>query len=136
MRYPGGKKDDQKSRRPRDWDVYWSSLTKKQQRNLSRRQSHSIKSLLKKMEKMERLFGASMLTNIRFPNGIQHTMYTLNVGQGHQFAESREGELMIKCFRRFFSAIQSIVFSYSMVLIYFVKTCFFIESNPNSSSGT
>lgn len=77
-----------------------------------------------------------MLTNIRFPNGIQHTMYTLNDGQGHQFAESREGELMIKCFRRFFSAIQSIVFSYSMVLIYFVKTCFFIESNPNSSSGT
>ena len=84
MRYPGGKKDDQKSRRPRDWDVYWSSLTKKQQRNLSRRQSHSIKSLLKKMEKMERLFGASMLTNIRFPNGIQHTIYTLNLGQGQQ----------------------------------------------------
>jgi hypothetical protein len=66
-------------------------MSEKEQRNLSRRQSHAVASLLKKMEDMETQFGASILANIRFPNGSQQSLYTMKVGEGIKFAESSEG---------------------------------------------
>lgn len=67
------------------------------------------------------LFGASIMSNIRFPNGSQHSMYTLKVGQGKDFAESEEGKLLISCFHRYFAFIQSenIYFTLSYVFITF-----------------
>ena len=92
---------------PPDWDLYWSSLNVKQQRNLSRRQSHAVESFVKKMEEMETLFGASVLANIRFPNGRQQSLYTLKVGEAIQFAEISEGQLLTTCFKNFFNNVQS-----------------------------
>jgi hypothetical protein len=92
---------------PPDWDLYWSSLNVKQQRNLSRRQSHAVESFVKKMEEMETLFGASVLANIRFPNGRQQSLYTLKVGEAIQFAETSEGQLLTTCFKKIFINVQS-----------------------------
>ncbi|XP_046460314.1 uncharacterized protein LOC124207076 isoform X1 [Daphnia pulex] len=91
---------------PADWDLHWGSMSEKEQRNLSRRQSHAVASLLKKMEDMETQFGASILANIRFPNGSQQSLYTMKVGEGIKFAESSEGLLFISSFKRYFNKIQ------------------------------
>jgi hypothetical protein len=59
------------------------------------------------MEKMEALFGASILVNARFPNRSQQTMYTLKVGEAIEFAASKEGILLVSSFQRFFKKVQS-----------------------------
>ena len=51
---------------------------------------------------METLFGASVLANIRFPNGRQQSLYTLKVGEAIQFAEtSVKEQLLTTCFKFF-----------------------------------
>ena len=93
-------------------------MSEKEQRNLSRRQSHAVASLLKKMEDMETQFGASILANIRFPNGSQQSLYTMKVGEGIKFAESSEGLLFISSFKRYFNKIQSNKYSLSLKFQY------------------
>lgn len=53
------------------------------------------------MEDMETQFGASILANIRFPNGSQQSLYTMKVGEGIKFAETSEGLLFISTSIRF-----------------------------------
>ena len=54
------------------------------------------------MEEMETLFGASVLANIRFPNGRRKSLYTLKVGEAIQFAEtSVKEQLLTTCFKFF-----------------------------------
>ncbi|KAK4017585.1 hypothetical protein OUZ56_033199 [Daphnia magna] len=83
-----------------EWQNYWNSLGNHEQNNLDRRKSHCHKSIYTKIDEMAENFNASVVCLIRYPNGTQHTKYVLASGGGIQFAQSEDGILIDKLWRK------------------------------------